>query len=160
MLLRGLLVTGTLFLGLACGSDHDHGHDEDQFICDGNEDSLAPGTTKTGAAGISMEIVEAMPPVHYVQNNELIVTVSDTSGLLDGVNFESILPFTAKHDHGTPVPAAWEATGNAGEYRLYDISYVHRGPWRVDIELSAGGVSDSLEWIFCIEDLPGTADAG
>lgn len=148
-------------LASACHDHDDHEHEETQFICDGSEDSLAAGTSKVGDAGtLNLTIVEAIPPVHYVQNNELIVTVQGADGgYLSDAEFSSIVPFTAKHDHGTPIVAQWEPTANAGEYRIYDINYVHRGPWRIDIELSAGGATDTLQWIFCIEELPGSAGA-
>jgi hypothetical protein len=162
---RLLVLPLCLSLVAACGDDHDHNHhhhDGDQFTCDGDEDSLAPGTTKVGAGGkLKLKIVEAIPAQHYVQNNELIVTVTDANDQpLDDANFTSIIPFTAKHDHGTPVDAKWEAAATAGDYRLYDINYVHQGPWKLDMELSAGGETDSVGFVFCIKEPPGTPDAG
>ena len=152
------------------GCCDDHGEDEDeQFICDATEDLLTPGTDKTGAT-YTVTILEAIPVEHSVQGeddvdgdpsglNQLRVSITDDQDVaVEGATFDRIEPFTARHDHGTPIPATWSELGG-GEYQLSSINYVHRGPWRLTLEIDVGGAKDTTAFVFCIRDF-GFEDGG
>ncbi|RMH40356.1 MAG: hypothetical protein D6689_14090 [Deltaproteobacteria bacterium] len=163
---------GTLALcghgGGGCGHD-DHDDDGDQFICDGTEDPVAPGTEVSGSA-FTARIVRADPPVPTVQGapdadgnptglNTLVLTLVDGDGApVEGAVFDRIEPFTAKHDHGTPIVPEWSEIGG-GDYEIRSINYVHRGPWLLNLDVHAGDTADSLQFTFCIRDLE-VEDAG
>ncbi len=147
---------------VACGDDHDHDHDDDdgsQFICDGSENSYDPGEEVAGASFV-LRIVEADPVPHTVDINTLRVQALDMQdNPLDDMEFLSVTPFTAKHDHGTPIETEVTPVGADGMYDFTNINYVHRGPWRLDITVREGTTEDFLQFVFCIRD-PGFEDAG
>jgi hypothetical protein len=146
---------------------HDDGccssHDDDgaEFRCLGTEDPFTPGFSRAGNDGnLSIVLLEATPSPHFVQNNDLRIRVEDADGdPVEGVTFVDIEPFTAAHDHGTPIdPEAVELGG--GEYEITMINYVHRGPWYLTFEMDTGTVTDTVRFTFCIMDPPGVPDGG
>jgi hypothetical protein len=153
----GAIAAVAAAVGPSCGDDH-HSHDEDQFICDGTENPLDPGTQESGSA-FTLEIVDADPVPHTTDRNQLRVKLLDAQQMpVTGATFDSITPFAAKHDHGTPVVPQWQDEGN-GVYLVTELNYVHRGPWFVTFEITAGGTSDTVRFTFCIRD-PAFEDGG
>jgi len=148
-----------IVLQAACqGHEHDHADDDSQFICDGTEHAYAAGTEVAGA-DYKLRIVEADPVPHTVDLNTLRVAVLDSQDAsVTGVVFDVIEPFAAKHDHGTPIVPEWSELGG-GEYSITNLNYVHRGPWYLNFEITVAGMSDSMQFTFCISD-PGFEDAG
>jgi hypothetical protein len=151
------LLISVLCLAAACHDHGDHHHDGDQFICDGGEDTPTAGAAVSGDT-LTVTIVDSSAAEHTTDRNTLRVSITDGAGAVTGAVFDEIRPFTAKHDHGTPVLAEWAEVGG-GEYDITNINYVHRGPWELNLDITANGASDSVQFIFCIRDF-GYEDGG
>lgn len=140
------LAAAVALVAIGCG----HSHDEAQFICDGSEDPYTVGHEVSGST-FTIELLQIDPIPHTVDINTLQVQVKDANG--DPVDCEmvDVLPFTAKHDHGTPIEPEWTALGN-GMFEITNINYVHRGPWFLNFEVRHQGVDDMIQFTFCIVD--------
>ena len=139
---------------LLAGCGHDHNHDDgEQFICDGDEDVLAVGLDKSTAV-FKAAVLAASPIPHNTDRNTLRIKLTDTADVaVEGATLR-VVPFTAKHDHGTPVQAVVSDLGN-GEYDITDINYVHHGPWFLHLDVTTASVTEErITFTFCIDEAP------
>lgn len=147
-----------LAAGTGCGGHEDcdgHSHDPACLACQGDEDAFAAGTRVDGQGGLlAIEVVSATPSPHVAESttNALRIRVLDASGQpVDNVTFSSIVPLMEGGHHGTPIVPMATATGTAGEYDITMINYIHEGRWTLTFELSAGGNTDTVQFLFCID---------
>lgn len=142
----------------ACGSDDEcagHTHEPKCLVCSQSDhDSFTSGTVKVGNDGnLKLEIVSADPSPHQEGNNTMVVKVMDASDQpLTGVTFDVVETYYPPGQHGTPIVPEITENG-AGEYSITQINYVHEGIWTLTMELTAGSMTDTLFFEFCVEAL-------
>lgn len=149
-----LLICLMLTLVGACGHDHTcehHSHDPMCLVCDGTEDTFS--SSRFGDQNIfEVTIVSGDPAQHVVGNNTLVVLVRDSQGdPVDAATLE-VEPFYPPGGHGTPIEPITTTTGTPGEYEITEVNYIHPGSWEVRFSVSAGGKSDQVVFVFCIEE--------
>lgn len=143
-----------LSLLAACGDDgHDHDHDGDHLLCQGDEETLTPGLSKLGANGFfKVHILSTDPSPLAVDDNTFVVRVTDPNDTaLDGITFDVVETWQRVHDHGTPVVAQVTALANTGEFQVDKMNVIHTGSWLFRFGPNDGTNADSIEFNFGIE---------
>lgn len=112
-------------------------------------DTFSAGMSKTGRAGITVQLVgsEPAPPGRF--DNTWTLFLEDGSGPLEGAAIE-VIPFMPEHGHGTSRTAVVEELGE-GVYEADPVNFNMLGVWDTTIEVEAGDVSDSVSFLFCID---------
>lgn len=136
----------------ACGDDSDgDGHTHAPLTCEA-ADTLAPNLVKTGANGVTVTILQAVPAVPMVnRDNTWSVRVADPSGNpLEGAMLEMKQTMPAHDGHGSSRIAV-SADKGGGVYDLARVHFSMPGVWDVPIEVTKGSLTDSVGFAFCID---------
>lgn len=104
-----------------------------------------------GASGsFKFVLVEAVPSPPLKGTNTWTLKLTDASKTNVAGATIDILPFMPDHGHGTSVAA--DATANPdGTYKITPLYLFMPGIWRVTLTAHAGAVTDTAEFLFCIE---------
>ena len=124
-------------------------------LTSGRGDTYVAGLEHAGKAGLlDFKLMSANPAPPGFNNNTWVVQVNSmAAGVVgnpvDGATF-TVTPFMPDHQHGTAIKAKVTPM-SGGQYQLSPINMWMPGLWETTISASAGGVSDSVVYKFCIQ---------
>jgi hypothetical protein len=147
----GALSLGALVLSAAgCHDPDDHSHggtaDAGEVV---EGDPLAPGFSKTGEAGLTVELLELSPAETVRGDNTWMVNIKDATALQAGCSVE-VEPFMPAHGHGANQPVVVSDLGD-GSYELTPLNLFMRGLWTVDISVNCAGLTDVIRFEVWVE---------
>ena len=114
------------------------------------KDTFAPGMSKTGPSGYTVELMSADPSPPARFSNVWILRIRDPQGALYSGSLQ-ITPWMPDHNHGAPTKPVI-TTATVGDYQVDPISLWMPGLWQVKIHIEDGLHADALAFAFCIEE--------
>jgi hypothetical protein len=138
----------------ACGDDgHDHDHDGEHLLCQGDEETFTPGMSKLGDNGFfKLHILSIAPDPLAVDNNTFTVRVTDPSDTpVDGITFDVAETWQRVHDHGTPVVSVVTPLANTGEFEISPLNVIHTGSWLFRFGPNDGTNADYVVFNFGVQ---------
>ena len=162
---NALLLFSALFLFASCNehdhSGHDHGHNDHVSHGDAHMGdmhmNLVPDTyvegmekvTENASFTVRLDVSDPVPKDTGKYTWTITVLTMKGTPVDAEVKAEPTMP---QHGHGT-TPQFTEGTEGAetGQYILSDMDLFMPGIWQVSIEVTADGITDSVNFIFDLE---------
>ena len=111
-------------------------------------DAIAPGLAKTGAAGVTVELVEVVPALPARGDNRWVLDLSTGGTPLDGATVTP-LPWMPDHGHGSTVDATVTPLGD-GIHEVDPLNLWMPGLWEISFDIT-GAATDQVVFSLCIE---------
>lgn len=146
------LVLGLLALA-GCSSDHGHASSDAGYDCSQDErgETFTAGMSKTGAAGYTFALMDALPTPPAKDNNAWTVALDGPDGLPATAAGLGVGLFMPDHQHGTPV-AAVITPGGDGSFQIEMINMWMPGLWEITLTATDGDSPlDSVVYRFCVD---------
>lgn len=151
------LAAAAVALLSACSSDSsgaasgDAGDQAALITCqnDARVDAYSPGLSKTSTSGKWRFVLTASDPAPPARGtNTWTLSITDAAGAPQTGATVNVTPFMPDHGHGTSVVPTVTAQGN--DYAIANLYLFMPGVWRVTIDATANGATDSAVFMFCV----------
>lgn len=111
--------------------------------------SYSSGLVATGPNGVQVTLNEAEPAPPVVGLNVFYLSIRDDAGdTVSGAEL-TVTPYMPQHHHGSPSVPESEQIEN-GTFRVTQVEFTMPGFWEITIDVSGGGVTDSVRLKLCI----------
>jgi hypothetical protein len=125
--------------------------DESAITCrtDPLAENFNAGMKKTGTKGMFTFVLESSDPSPPARGTDTWIVRVEQNGMPQAGAMLNIVPFMPRHGHGTSlVPVA---TPMGDGYSIAPLYFFMPGLWRVTITATVGAITDSADFVFCIE---------
>lgn len=99
---------------------------------------------------LRVDLVTAAPDPVVQGVNNWVIEVRDGSGQpVDGATID-VQPTMPDHGHGSPTSTTVTPKGG-GQYALDGINLSMRGVWLITLDVTAGALTDTASYTFCVD---------